>query len=92
MATPDPIRDPILERALPSSPETERAILGAIILDNTLISPTDFSTYCVTAPTDPRLPASISGQQICGLYDLNPDKFGQNRSIVTSEFEAPAAK
>ena len=38
MATPDPIRDPILERALPSSPETERAILGAIILDNTLIS------------------------------------------------------
>src|SRR5438552_19011917 len=38
MATPDPIRDPILERALPSSPETERAILGAILLDNTLIS------------------------------------------------------
>jgi Carboxypeptidase regulatory-like domain len=53
------------------------------VLDNTLISPTDFSQYCVTAPTDPRLPTSISGQQICGLYDLNPDKFGQNRSIVT---------
>ncbi|HWP54435.1 MAG TPA: DnaB-like helicase N-terminal domain-containing protein [Pyrinomonadaceae bacterium] len=38
MATPEPIRDPILERALPSSPDTERAILGAIILDNTLIA------------------------------------------------------
>src|SRR5437764_12346548 len=38
MATPEPIRDPILERALPSSPDTERAILGAVILDNTLIS------------------------------------------------------
>src|SRR6185369_3803002 len=38
MATPEPIRDPILERALPSSPDTERAILGAIILDNSLIS------------------------------------------------------
>src|ERR1700730_10158436 len=38
MATPEPIRDPILERPLPSSPETERAILGAIILDNTLIA------------------------------------------------------
>ena len=38
MATPEPIRDPILERSLPSSPDTERAILGAIILDNTLIS------------------------------------------------------
>src|SRR5712691_5782312 len=38
MATPEPIRDPILERPLPSSPETERAILGAIILDNALIA------------------------------------------------------
>src|SRR6185436_8652514 len=38
MATPEPIRDPILERPLPSSPETERAILGAIVLDNTLIA------------------------------------------------------
>src|SRR5437773_46807 len=38
MATPEPIRDPILERSLPSSPDTERAILGAIILDNSLIS------------------------------------------------------
>ena len=40
MATPEPIRDPILERPLPSSPETERAILGAIILDNSLIAQT----------------------------------------------------
>src|SRR5882724_8873433 len=38
MATPEPIRDPILERALPSSPETERAFLGTIFLDNSLIA------------------------------------------------------
>src|SRR6266567_3257793 len=38
MATPDPIRDPLLERPLPSSPETERALLGAILLDNSLIA------------------------------------------------------
>src|ERR1044072_1585656 len=38
MATPEPIRDPILERPLPSSPEPEGAILGAIILDNSLIA------------------------------------------------------
>src|SRR5213594_4220870 len=38
MATPEPIRDSILDRPLPSTPDTERAILGAIILDNTLIS------------------------------------------------------
>lgn len=33
----EPIRDPILERPLPSSPDVERAVLGAIVLDNTLI-------------------------------------------------------
>jgi hypothetical protein len=34
MATPDPIRDQPFERALPNSAEAERAILGAILLDN----------------------------------------------------------
>ncbi len=38
MATPNPIRDPLLERPLPSSPETERALLGSILLDNSLIA------------------------------------------------------
>src|SRR5260370_17196873 len=38
MATPDSIRDPILGRALASSPERERAILGSILLDNSLIA------------------------------------------------------
>jgi hypothetical protein len=53
------------------------------VLDNTLVSPTDYTTYCVNAPSDPRLPASISGQQVCGLADVNPNKFGLNQSIVT---------
>src|SRR5919201_164723 len=38
MATPDPIREQSFERSLPNSPEAERAILGAVILDNGLIS------------------------------------------------------
>ena len=38
MATPDLIRDHAFERALPNSSEAERAILGAILLDNGLIS------------------------------------------------------
>ncbi|HKZ79011.1 MAG TPA: replicative DNA helicase [Pyrinomonadaceae bacterium] len=38
MATPDPIREPALERSLPHSAESERAILGGITLDNGLIS------------------------------------------------------
>jgi replicative DNA helicase len=38
MASPEPIRDSFLERALPSSPDTERGILGSIFLDNSLIA------------------------------------------------------
>ncbi len=38
MAYPDARREQFLERPLPSSEESERAILGAIILDNALIS------------------------------------------------------
>lgn len=38
MATPNPIHSSALERPLPSSPESERAILGSIILDNSLIA------------------------------------------------------
>lgn len=34
----EPIRDYILEKPLPSSPQTERAILGSIMLDNDLIA------------------------------------------------------
>lgn len=35
---PFPIRDPILERPLPSAPDVEREFLGSIILDNSLIA------------------------------------------------------
>jgi replicative DNA helicase len=38
MAAPDPIRAQSLERSLPNSSEAEGAILGAVLLDNSLIS------------------------------------------------------
>ncbi len=44
------------------------------VTDNRDVTPADYDPYCVTAPVDDRLPTS--GQQICGLYDLNPSKFG----------------
>jgi hypothetical protein len=43
--------------------------------DNLDVTPTDFQPYCVTAPPDPRLPNG-GGNQICGLYDIVPAKFG----------------
>ena len=50
---------------------------------NTAVTPADYTSYCIPAPTDPRLPASVSGQQICGLADINPDKFGLVNNVVT---------
>ena len=43
--------------------------------DNLDVSPSDFTPYCVTAPVDSRLPNG-GGNQICGLYDITPAKFG----------------
>ena len=54
------------------------------VTDNVLVGPGDFDPYCVTAPDDPRLPNA--GQQVCGLYDVNPASFGQVRNdIVRAE-------
>ncbi len=52
-----------------------------MVIDNQLVTPGDFSPYCVTAPTDTRL--ALSGQQLCGLYDINPNRVGQIDNLVT---------
>ena len=43
--------------------------------DNLDVAPGDFEPYCVTSPRDSRLPGG-GGQQICGLFDIVPTKFG----------------
>lgn len=53
------------------------------VTDNLLVDPEDYSEFCTTAPTDPRLPGG-GGEQICGLFDLNPDKRGLVQNFVTS--------
>jgi hypothetical protein len=53
-----------------------------IATDNVLVAPGDYDPYCITAPRDPRLPGG-GGQQICGLYDVRPSKFGQVQNFVT---------
>ncbi len=51
-----------------------RAYDNFVVTDNLAISPSDYDQYCITAPSDPRL-GSISGTQVCGLYDLTPAAF-----------------
>ncbi len=51
------------------------------VTDNVLVEPGDFDEYCVTAPADSRLPGG-GGNEICGLYDVRPDKFGLVRNEI----------
>ena len=53
------------------------------VTDNTAVGGADYDEYCVTAPLDSRLPGG-GGNEICGLYDINPSKFGQVDSFFTS--------
>jgi hypothetical protein len=52
------------------------------VTDNVAVGPEDFDPYCIAAPSDPRLPGG-GGYAACGLYDLNPAKFGQVVNVVS---------
>jgi hypothetical protein len=52
------------------------------VTDNTLVTPEDHTSYCVTAPTDPRLPGG-GGYQVCNLTDISLAKFGQVFSRIS---------
>ncbi len=54
---------------------------------NTSVTSSDFSPYCITSPVDARLPGG-GGSQLCGFFDVNPNRFGQSNTVVqeTSHF------
>jgi hypothetical protein len=52
-----------------------------LVTDNVLVTPADFSPFCITAPSDSRLPGG-GGYEVCGLYDVAPAKFGQVNSVI----------
>jgi hypothetical protein len=56
---------------------------GFLTVDNQAVTPADYDPFCITAPTDSRLPSSVSGKPFCGIYDLNPGKFGQIDNLIT---------
>jgi hypothetical protein len=51
-------------------------------VDNLQFTPEDYTSYCITAPVDARLPGG-GGYQVCGLYDIAPQKFGRAENLVT---------
>jgi hypothetical protein len=61
---------------------------GFLVTDHPALDPTSYDPYCITAPVSDRLPDGISGQPICGFYDLKPQFFGATGGVVkqTSTF------
>ena len=51
-----------------------------LVTDNQLVTPADYDPFCVTAPIDDRLPNS--GSQLCGLYDVKREFFGQSDNLA----------
>jgi hypothetical protein len=51
------------------------------LTDNLSVTPGDYSPYCLSEPSNPGLPSG-GGQQICGLFDLNPNRFGQVNNLI----------
>jgi hypothetical protein len=51
------------------------------VTDNEAVGPEDFDPFCITAPSDRRLPGE-GGYQVCGLYDVKPAKFGLVTNVV----------
>jgi hypothetical protein len=50
--------------------------------DNRAVTPSDFDSYCITAPRNSNLPNG-GGYEVCGLADIRPGKFGQVQNYIT---------
>lgn len=53
-----------------------------LVTDNLAVTDSDFGSFSVTAPSDPRLPNG-GGYVISGLYNVNNSLFGQTRNYIT---------
>jgi hypothetical protein len=61
---------------------TRRWLQNFTVTDNLAVAPSDFTEFSVTAPNDPRLPGG-GGYVVSGLYNVNPDKFGETDNYRT---------
>ena len=52
------------------------------VTDNLAVMAADYDPFCITAPVDAQLPNG-GGYQVCGLYDIKPNRFGQSNNVVT---------
>jgi hypothetical protein len=55
-----------------------------LVTDNQATTVADYDPFCITVPTDQRLPGG-GGNSVCGLYDIKPTAFGRVDNVVTQD-------
>jgi hypothetical protein len=68
------LQQEILPRVSVEVGYTRRWLNNFTVRDNLSVSPQDFDSFSIVAPSDPRLPGG-GGYTINGLYNIKPDKF-----------------
>jgi hypothetical protein len=76
------IQHELMARVSVNASYFRRAYTTFQVTQNAAVGSSDYSPYCVTAPSDARLPGG-GGQPVCGVFDLNPPKVGQSDPVVT---------
>src|SRR5499427_4308391 len=67
-----------------------RRVFGTFqITDTILTSASDYTSYNITAPVDPRLPGG-GGYAVTGMVDVNPNKAGQVNNLTELDSEIGA--
>jgi hypothetical protein len=84
------VQQQVLPRVSAEVTYTRRWLNHFAVSDNTLVTPSDFGQFGVTAPLDPRLPGG-GGYVVSGLYDVNNDRFGQSNVLATFSDFLPGA-
>ena len=76
------VQQQIVQRVSLEIGYNRRWLTNFTVTDNTLQSPTDFGTFSLVAPTDPRLGAA-SGETLTGLYNVNQNVASSVNSVQT---------
>jgi hypothetical protein len=84
------IQRELMPRVSASAGYFRRSYGNLRVTQNTAVTTADYSPFCVNAPVDPRLPGG-GGNQLCGYFDINPNKFGQTLNVIqeANQFGTP---
>jgi hypothetical protein len=77
------IQQELLPRVSVEVGYTRRWLDNFTVVDNVLNEASDFATFSVTAPNDPRLPEEARGRVITGLYNVNNDVATLQNNVTT---------